>query len=84
MPFVVATQTFHTANGTITKGQRVNTNDKIVKDAAPGMFVSADDAAKSHDPVTHRAVESATANPGETRSVKKPAKNKARKKAAKK
>ena len=79
MPFVVATQTFHTANGTITKGQRVDTKAKIVKDAAPGMFVSADDAAKSHDPVTHRAVEAATAAPGETRAVKKPVKKQTKK-----
>ncbi len=74
MPYVVATQVIHTPNGTITKGQRLKTTEKIVKDAAPGMFVTADAAAKSHDPVTHRAVEAATAAPGETRNVTKPAK----------
>ena len=80
MPFVVATQTMHLAGGvTITKGQRVNTKEAVVKDAASGMFVSADDAAKSHDPVVHRAVEAATAAPGETRNVKKPAKKTAKK-----
>ncbi len=88
MPYVVATQVIHTANGTITKGQRVNTKEKIVKDAAAGLFVSADDAAKSHGPVTHRAVEAATAAPGETRNVTKPptpqAKKATRKQVAKK
>ena len=86
MPFVVATQTMHLAGGvTITKGQRVNTKEKIVKDAAPGMFVTDADAAKSHEPVVHRAVEAATAAPGETRNVTKPARKPAkRKKVAKK
>ncbi len=85
MAYVVATQTIHTANGTIVKGQRVNTKEKIVKDAAPGLFVSDAVAAESYEPVVHRAVEAATAAPGETRNVTKPAKKKpARKKAVKK
>ena len=73
MAFVVATQTIHTANGTIVKGQRVKTTEKIVKDAAAGLFVSAAVAAESYEPVVHRAVEAATAAPGETRNVVKPA-----------
>ena len=87
MAYVVATQTIHTANGTIVKGQRVNTKEQIVKDAAPGLFVSDAVAAESYEPVVHRAVEAATANPGETRNVSKPAKTPAKKrtkKAAKK
>lgn len=78
MPEVVATQTIHVAtkDGVVTvyKGQRVDTKADYVKNAEPGMFVSADDAAKAGDPVIHRAaVEAATAVPGEARSVKKPA-----------
>ena len=85
MAFVVATQTIHTANGTIVKGQRVNTKEAVVKNAAAGLFVSDAVAAESYEPVVHRAVEAATAAPGETRNVTKPAKkNPARKKAAKK
>ncbi len=84
MAFVVATQTIHTANGTIVKGQRVNTKEAVVKDAAPGLFVSDAVAAESYEPVVHRAVEAATAAPGETRSVKKPAKKQAKKQVAKK
>ncbi len=88
MPYVVATQVIHTANGTIVKGQRVNTKEKIVKDAAAGLFVSVAVAAESFEPVVHRAVEAATAAPGETRNVTKPptpqAKKATRKKAAKK
>lgn len=80
MAEVVATQTIHvgTEDGTLTimKGQRVNKNKPYVKDAAPGMFVLADDYAIGNDPVVHRAVEAATAAPGETRSVRKPAKAK--------
>ena len=88
MAYVVATQTIHTANGTIVKGQRVKTTEKIVKDAAAGLFVSDAVAAESFEPVVHRAVEAATANPGETRNVTKPptpqAKKATRKQAAKK
>jgi hypothetical protein len=76
MAKVVATQTIHTATGTIVKGQQVDAKAQIVKDAAPGLFVSADDYTAAHDPVVHRAVEAATAAPGETRAVKKPAKKK--------
>ncbi len=88
MAFVVATQTIHTANGTIVKGQRVNTKEDVVKNAAVGLFVSDAVAAQSHEPVVHRAVEAATSAPGETRTVTKPvkasAKKTTRKKAAKK
>ncbi len=84
MAYVVATQTIHTATGTIVKGQRVNTKEQIVKDAAAGLFVSADVAAESHEPVVHRAVESATAAPGETRNVVKPVQKSATKTAKKK
>ncbi len=84
MAFVVATQTIHTANGTIVKGQRVNTKEQIVKDAAPGLFVSDAVAAESYEPVVHRAVEAATAAPGETRTVTKPAKATAKKPVRKK
>ncbi len=84
MPEVVATQTIHlaTADGvlTIVKGQRVNKKEDYVKNAAPGMFVLADDYAIGNDPVVHRAVEAATAAPGETRNVKKPAKKQVAKK----
>jgi hypothetical protein len=77
MAKVVATQVIHTATGTIVKGQQVDSKAKIVKDSAPGVFVSAADFAGGFDPVVHRAVvEAATAAPGETRSVKKPAKKK--------
>ena len=80
MPQVVATQTVHraTKDGTVTivKGQRVNRNKDYVKNAVSGVFVLADDAAKAADPVEHRAVEAATAAPGETRSVRKPARKK--------
>ncbi len=78
MPEVVATQTIHigTKHGTVTvvKGQRVDKSEAYVKNAAPGVFVLADDYAKASDPVAHRAVEAATAAPGETRNVKKPLK----------
>ena len=78
MPEVVATQTVHLATKggiplTIVKGQRVDKKESYVKDAAPGVFVLADDYAIGHDPVVHRAVEAATAAPGESRVVKKPA-----------
>ncbi len=76
MPQVVATQTFHvgTANGTVSivKGQRVDAKASYVKDAPAGWFVKADDYVVANDPVTHRAVEAATAAPGETRAVQKP------------
>ncbi len=88
MPEVVATQTIHvgTKDGTVTivKGQRVNKNKDYVKNAAPGMFVLADDYAKGNDPVVHRPVEAATAAPGETRNVKKPPAKRRKKPAAKK
>ena len=84
MAYVVATQTIHTANGSIVKGQRVKTTEKVVKDAAPGLFVSDAVAAESYEPVVHRAVEAATANPGETRTVSKPVKKRAKKQVAKK
>lgn len=89
MSEVVATQTIHvgTKDGTVTivKGQRVNQNEAYVKNAALGIFVLADDYVVANDPVVHRAVEAATAAPGETRNVKKPAqKKRPRKKAAKK
>ena len=81
MAYVVATQTIHLAGGvSIVKGQRVNTKEAVVKNAAAGLFVSDAVAAESYEPVTHRAVESATAAPGETRSVVKPAKKVAKKK----
>lgn len=77
MPQVVATQTIHvgTKDGTVTivKGQRVDKKESYVKDAPDGLFVLADDYVIAHDPVVHKAVEAATAAPGETRSVKKPA-----------
>ena len=77
MAEVVATQTFHvgTKTGTVTiyKGQRVNKNESYVKNAAPGMFVLADEYVVANDPVVHKAVEATTAAPGETRQVKKPA-----------
>jgi hypothetical protein len=83
MAKMVATQVIHTPTGTIVKGQQVDSKAKIVKDAAPGLFVSAADYTAAHDPVVHRAVvEAATAAPGETRSVKKPAKKPAAKKKA--
>ncbi len=89
MPEVVATQTIHvgTKDGTVTivKGQRVNKNESYVKNAAPGMFILADDYVVANDPVVHQAVEAATAAPGETRNVKKPAaKKRTAKKTAKK
>ena len=92
MPYVVATQVLHlgTKDGTLTiaKGQRVASKASYVKNAAAGMFVPADDYVVANDPVVHRAVEAATANPGETRNVVKPVKKEpkkvARKKAAKK
>ncbi len=78
MPEVVATQTIHlaTKDGTVTvvKGQRVNQKEDWVKSAAAGVFVLADDYALGNDPVVHRAVEAATAAPGETRTVTKPKK----------
>ena len=78
MPQVVATQTVHraTKDGTVTvvKGQRVNKNEDWVKNAAAGVFVLADDYVIGNDPVVHRAVEAATAAPGETRTVTKPKK----------
>ncbi len=84
MAEVVATQTMHiaTKTGTVTvvKGQRVNKNEPYVKNAAPGMFILADDYVKAADPVIHRAVEAATAAPGETRNVVKPAKKRTAKK----
>ncbi len=92
MAYVIATQTVHvgTADGTlsIVKGQRVDAKESYVKNAATGVFVVADDYVVANDPVVHRAVEAATANPGETRNVTKPptpqAKKATRKKAAKK
>lgn len=89
MPYVVATQTIHvgTKVGTlsIAKGQRVDAKESYVKNAAYGAFVPADDYVVANDPVIHRAVEAATAAPGETRTVKKPPVTKAAaKKAAKK
>ena len=93
MAYVVATQTMHvgTVNGTVTiaKGQRVDSKESYVKNAAIGMFVPADDYVVANDPVVHRAVEAATAAPGETRNVAKPAKKQPKvtakgKKAAKK
>ena len=93
MPYVVATETMHvgTVNGTVTiaKGQRVDSKESYVKNATAGKFVPADDYVVANDPVVHRAVEAATANPGETRNVAKPAKKQPkvkvkRKKAAKK
>ena len=96
MPYVVATQTMHfgTADGTVTiaKGQRVDSKESYVKSAAAGVFVPADDYVVANDPVVHRAVEAATAAPGETRAVvkpakaaaKNPAKKRTRKKAVKK
>ncbi len=88
MPQVVATQTFHvgTANGTVSivKGQRVDAKASYVKDAPAGWFVKADDYVVANDPVVHRAVEAATAAPGETRNVVKPAQKPAKKPAAKK
>ena len=83
MPYVVATQTWHvgTADGTVTiaKGQRVDSKESYVKNAAPGVFVPAVDYVVANDPVVHRAVEAATAAPGETRNVVKPAKATAKK-----
>ena len=89
MPYVVATETMHvgTVNGTVTiaKGQRVDSKESYVKNAVAGKFVPADDYVVANDPVVHRAVEAATAAPGETRNVTKPAKKKrATKKAVKK
>jgi len=84
MAFVVATQTIHTATGTIVKGQRVNTKEDVVKNAAAGWFVSDAVAAESYEPVIHRAVEAATANPGETRNVQKPVRKPVKKQAVKK
>ena len=82
MPHVVAIQTIHvgTKDGTVTiaKGQRVNTKESYVKNA-PGMFVPVGEYIDANDPVVHRAVEAATAAPGETRAVKKPAKKVAKK-----
>ena len=78
MAEVVATQTIHigTEEGmptlTIVKGQRVDKKEPYVKNAQPGMFVLADDYVVGNDPVVHRAVEAATAAPGETRNVTKP------------
>ena len=75
---LVANQTIHvgTKDGTVTvvKGQRVDSKESYVKNAAAGVFVPVDDYLVANDPVVHRAVEAATANPGETRSVHKPAK----------
>ena len=88
MPYVVATQTMHfgSADGTVTiaKGQRVDSKASYVKNAAEGVFVAAADYVVANDPVVHRAVEAATAAPGETRNVTKPAKKATRKKVAKK
>jgi len=89
MPYVVATQVLHlgTKDGTLTiaKGQRVDSKASYVKNAAAGMFVPADDYVVANDPVVHRAVEAATAAPGETRDVQKPAaKKRAKKPVAKK
>ena len=93
MPYVVATQTVHvgTVDGTlsIAKGQRVDSKEWYVKNAATGVFVVADDYVVANDPVVHRAVEAATAAPGETRNVVKPVKKQPKvkvkgKKAAKK
>lgn len=88
MPYVVATQTVHraTEDGTLTivKGQRVDAKASYVKNAAYGVFVPADDYVIANDPVVHRAVEAATAAPGETRNVVKPAQKPATKTAKKK
>ncbi len=70
------------------RGQEYDSTDKVVKHA-PNLFVPAAEFQDSLQPVVHRAkpaVEAATAEPGTTRSVKKPAAKKkaAKKKAAKK
>jgi hypothetical protein len=90
MAKMVATQTIHagTKAGTVTivKGQRLDAKDPVVKNAPDGWFVTAEDYAAMHEPVVHRAVEAATAAPGEARTVAKPAAKKpaAKKPAAKK
>jgi hypothetical protein len=67
-------------------GQEYDSTDKVVKHA-PNLFVPSAKYQASLGPVVHRAkpaVEAATAEPGTTRAVKKPAAKKPAKKAAKK
>lgn len=62
---------------TVLKGRTYDSKDSVVK-SAPYAFIPADQwADDSAVDVVHHAVEAATAAPGESRSVSKPAKAKA-------
>ena len=87
MPQVVATESFHFAPKgqpmvSIVKGTVMDSKEAVVK-ANPGRFMDADqwlEKAAAPSPVFHfpaPIVEAATAAPGETRTVKKPAAKKA-------
>ena len=66
---------------TVVKGQAYDSGSKIVK-AAPDAFATSKDRDTSYEVIEHHAVEAATAAPGETRAVQKPAKKKPAKKKA--
>lgn len=83
MAYMVATETFHTATKKegmihIREGQTLPASDRIVA-ANPSKFVPVEEWVEGQSRV-HTYVEAATAAPGETRTVKKPAKKKAVKK----
>ncbi len=87
MAKVVANQVAHIATKggmlTIKPGQMFDEKEDMVK-ASPGLFDTLAVWEASHEEVAHRAVEAATAAPGETRQVKKPAKPAAKPAAKKK
>lgn len=76
MAYMVATETFHAATKkgitSIQEGQTLPDSDPLVK-ANPSKFVPAESWLEGQSRV-HSYVEAATAAPGETRTVKKPAK----------
>ena len=78
MPLVVCNKSARTGAGRIMEGYFYDAASPLVK-AAPSHFVSVEEWGERHrgdKPRVHRPVEAATAAPGETRDVKKPAKKK--------
>lgn len=76
MAYMVATETFHTAGKSgmvsVQEGQTLPENDALVK-ANPDKFKPQEEWLEGKSQV-FSSVEAATAAPGETRAVKKPAK----------
>ena len=76
MPLVVCSKSARTPAGRIMEGYFYDAESPLVK-AAPSHFVTVKEWGEKHRgdrPRVHRPVEAATAAPGETRAVKKPAK----------